>query len=415
MIMDHPHHEMDGNSISGHDMDMSVTATNDNTAARGLRSPTPQSAARPRTNFSLFGVASLGLILLLAPCSGHVTLNPNYGAFAGNYFLTNVKVPHGAPGLFTTRITMNVPNGVLSATPEAKPGWTISETARAIPPYVSHGSTVSTAPATLTWTAVCEGVGAPTSCTNYPADPIGLDNDHLLEFSVQLKLGCDFGYDALTGAATTDASIWMDEHTIWWGVDQYVSTQGTNDGNANANGEMISWTGTVSGSESWSQATPKPSPYTFVYSSAQCTDPDSTGTATTGQVGMRWGPEKAVVAPDENDAAVVNAGEVKSIVQEALLTYNEETDASVLKLWNKVDDLQHDYDEYKGEIKAAFTLAIFATVLGSLLFGGVLGIFAWRMAAPKKFTHALLPDYDGATTNPVGHAPQMEKRLDSKL
>ena len=198
-------------------------------------------------------LASTILLALLAPCSGHITLNPNYGAFAGNYFMTNLKVsqqhslsrilnrdrgnlllgfqkkkknlslpivfqtqiPHGVSGYFTTKVTLNVPNGILSAVPEAKPGWTISETTRSIPPYVSHGTTVSTAPATITWTADCQGIGAPAVCTNYPADPIGLDSDHLLEFGVQVKLGCDFGIDTLTGTATTDASIWMDEYTMW--------------------------------------------------------------------------------------------------------------------------------------------------------------------------------------------------------
>ena len=192
----------------------------------------------------------------------------------------------------------------------------------------------------------------------------------------------------------------------WWGVEQYVSTQGTNDGNTNANGLMIPWTGIVSGTESWSMAQPNPSAYTFVYSSALCTDPDSTGTSTSGagQVGMRWGSDQAAIAPDADDASVVNTGQVKSIVAEASLTYYEESGASMSELEKQVEDLKQDYKEYTGEIKAAFALALFASVLGALLAGAMIGIFAWRMSSPQEFAHALLPDYEGssATANPVG-------------
>jgi len=248
-------------------------------------------------------------LVLLATASAHVTLNPNYGAGAGGYYKTSLKIPHGSHMKETTKITVDIPNGILSAVPEALHGWDVTVTTRAINPYISHGNTVNTAPASVTWTATCTGAGAPDTCDN--ADHAGLDNGHLLELEMQIKLGCDFGVD-MAGDATPDATVWMDQHTLWFTTSQWVSTPGSNDGNDESDGNKLSWTGIVEGTESWSAAQPKPSPYVFIYSTGTCTQDSSTGDAAAPQIGMRWGANAEVVPPADNQEAVKSKEEVRS-------------------------------------------------------------------------------------------------------
>ena len=149
--------------------------------------------------------AIVALFYLTTTANAHVTLNPNYGAAAGSYFKTTIKIPHGTMMKETTKVVVHVPHGVLSVKPESRNGWNITITKRSITPYVSHGHTVSTAPDSITWTAECTGPNAPAICDN--ADHDGLHNDHLLELAIQAKLGCDFGRN-LAGDATNDATIW---------------------------------------------------------------------------------------------------------------------------------------------------------------------------------------------------------------
>jgi len=255
---------------------------------------------------------------------------------------------------------------------------------------------------------VCEGDSAPAQCDN---DHSGLDNSHLLEFAVQTKLGCDFGYDVLAGEATSDATIWQDEHALWWGVQQFVSSPGTNDGNENSEGDMLSWTGTVLGAESWAAATPKPSPYVFVYSSTSCTGTDSTGTD--GQVGMRWGSGQAVVTPSADNDAVVSVGQVKALVEEASLTLAEEMmaheDYSLMNLEKEVEEYESKSEQNSATANIAFGFALFASILGAMLTGVGLGIYAWRKKNPRQFASALIPDYahSDMTVNKITDGTEM--------
>ena len=51
------------------------------------------------------------LTMLFGATSAHTTLNPNYGAGAGGYFKTSLKVPHGTHMKETTKIKVTVPHG----------------------------------------------------------------------------------------------------------------------------------------------------------------------------------------------------------------------------------------------------------------------------------------------------------------
>ena len=146
--------------------------------------------------------SSLFISATVRVASGHITMNPNYGGASGDYFYTQLKISHGVEGNYTTKVKLTVPVGVLDVVAESKPGWEISYTFREIEPYISHGVEVSSAPATVTWTAVCEGGEAPFKCDSSTYG--GLANDEMMLLSIQTKLGCQFA----SLVDDIDATIW---------------------------------------------------------------------------------------------------------------------------------------------------------------------------------------------------------------
>jgi hypothetical protein len=197
----------------------------------------------------------------------------------------------------------------------------------------------------------------------------------LLELEMQIKFGCNFGVD-MDGIPTADATIWVDEYTTWWNVDQYVSSPGTNDGNADLRSHLT-WGGNVEGSGSWSQATPKPSPYIFIYSSPSCTNEEKT------EVGMIWGTEKELIAPAENQEAIKSKAQVLSMIVESELTSSERLDAKIL--------------ESERSAKTASDIAIIAACLSGVIFSIFMSLFCFRAAKPNEFRRLLLSDMDGAS------------------
>lgn len=145
------------------------------------------------------------LILLFASfmlASGHVTMNPNFGGASGDFFFSQLKIGHGVEGMYTTKVVLIVPVGVLSVAAEAKPGWEVSYTYRDVESYISHGVEVTTAPATVTWTAVCEGDASPLICDSSTYG--GLADDQMVLLSIQVQLGCQFA----SFVDDIDATIW---------------------------------------------------------------------------------------------------------------------------------------------------------------------------------------------------------------
>jgi uncharacterized protein YcnI len=144
-------------------------------------------------------------LLLLGAVSGHITMTPNYGGESGSYFFSQIKVAHGAEGKYTTKVNLIVPAGVLNVVAESKPGWDITYTFRDIEAYMSHGFEVSSAVATVTWTAVCKGDNddeAPLTCDSSTYG--GLANDEMVLFSIQVQLGCQFA----SSVDDIDATLW---------------------------------------------------------------------------------------------------------------------------------------------------------------------------------------------------------------
>jgi len=101
-----------------------------------------------RTLLTLVGVA-----LVAAPAAGaHVTANPTT-APAGGFAMIAFRVPHGCEESPTTKLTIRIPDGVVSVTPQAVPGWTVETTSGKLSePVELHGETVTEGVKTVTWT-----------------------------------------------------------------------------------------------------------------------------------------------------------------------------------------------------------------------------------------------------------------------
>mmetsp|Transcript_11846 Transcript_11846/g.23973 ORF Transcript_11846/g.23973 Transcript_11846/m.23973 type:complete len:198 (-) Transcript_11846:126-719(-) len=178
----------------------------------------------------------------------------------------------------------------------------------------------------------------------------------------------------------------MDQHTLWWNTEQYVSTPGTNDGNTNANNEMLNWSGICDGTASWGAGcgASKPSPYTFIYSTEKCTPADTTGSEPNG---MRWGSPAEIITPAVNQDAVKSKAEVISLVEEQMLTTEEAYDI-------KFANSEAKSEEAKDEAEKAAMVAIFAAGISALLLLMVFITVSMRVANPTGFKRILLSDTD---------------------
>jgi len=97
-------------------------------------------------------VAFAGLALIPALARAHVVADPDEGAAAG-YLRTAFRVTHGCKGSPTTAVTIRLPEGVVSAKPMPKPGWTIEIKTRPLDPPVDsgHGFKIREATSEVTW------------------------------------------------------------------------------------------------------------------------------------------------------------------------------------------------------------------------------------------------------------------------
>lgn len=105
----------------------------------------------PIATFRTSALAALGLALAGSSALAHVTLERREAA-AGSYYKAVLGVPHGCGREATTAIEVTIPEGFITARPQAKPGWTLAITnapyARA---YSSHGREIREGARTITW------------------------------------------------------------------------------------------------------------------------------------------------------------------------------------------------------------------------------------------------------------------------
>ena len=191
------------------------------------------------------------MAFLLPAFSSHITLNPNFGAFSGGYFHTTLRVPHGTSDMHTTSLVIDVPHGILVVKPEVPEGWSAVIEKRDLSDsemYVSHGETVSTAPHKIILTA--------------DTHSDGVHDDHLLNIDMQLKIGCFF-------SDSESNTIWNNEFTTWWGVEQHCETP-------SGEKEVMKWEGIQKdnggNSHGWTSLPEgeNPAPYLYVEPGDRC-------------------------------------------------------------------------------------------------------------------------------------------------
>src|ERR1700761_2559866 len=69
-------------------------------------------------------VAAIAAAAVAAPVSAHVTLQGREAAVGASYKAVFV-VPHGCAGSATTKLRVQIPDGVIDAKPMPKAGWTL--------------------------------------------------------------------------------------------------------------------------------------------------------------------------------------------------------------------------------------------------------------------------------------------------
>ena len=115
-------------------------------------------------------VAALAVCILPAAASAHVMFTAPQ-ASAGISYTGALRVTHGCSGSATTSLRLEIPDGITSAKPQAKAGWTISvERVPLTTPVAGEGGKMQmTRVSAITWTGL-------------------LPDDEFDDFVVQLKL-----------------------------------------------------------------------------------------------------------------------------------------------------------------------------------------------------------------------------------
>lgn len=122
------------------------------------------------SKFLLAGAAALGLIVS-HPALAHVSADPAE-AQPGSYLRTALRVPHGCDGQPTTAIRVAIPDSIVSARAQAKPGWQVQSETRKLaqPVALGHGRRGESITSAITWSGG------------------SLPNDQFDEFGLVLKL-----------------------------------------------------------------------------------------------------------------------------------------------------------------------------------------------------------------------------------
>ena len=115
------------------------------------------------------GAAAAAILLPVSAASAHVGIDIAEAKADGFAFAT-FRVPHGCEGSPTTKVKIQIPDGVVSVKPEAVAGWKLEIVNGPITPYDSHGTMISEGVKEVTWT------GGP------------LADAHVAQFGMSLKM-----------------------------------------------------------------------------------------------------------------------------------------------------------------------------------------------------------------------------------
>jgi uncharacterized protein YcnI len=96
-------------------------------------------------------LASVAALVAAPVAAAHVTANPSTGA-AGSFAMIAFRVPHGCEESPTTSLTIQIPAGVVSVSPQAVPGWTVTTKEGTLPePVESEEETITEGVTEVTW------------------------------------------------------------------------------------------------------------------------------------------------------------------------------------------------------------------------------------------------------------------------
>jgi uncharacterized protein YcnI len=98
----------------------------------------------------LFSLAG-GLLLAVPAASAHVTLNPDKAA-SDSFMRFAIRVPTERPDADTTKVTVQLPEGLFFVSFQPKPGWTRTVTTEQLdPPAEVFGDKVTERISSVTW------------------------------------------------------------------------------------------------------------------------------------------------------------------------------------------------------------------------------------------------------------------------
>ncbi|MFM2280871.1 MAG: hypothetical protein RLZZ444_3102, partial [Pseudomonadota bacterium] len=96
-------------------------------------------------------LAATTLVMTPAAAFAHATLTES-SAPADSYFVATLQVPHGCDGKSTNEVQIKLPEGFISAKPQAKPGWEIEIIkGKYQKEYKNHGKTIAEGPVEIRW------------------------------------------------------------------------------------------------------------------------------------------------------------------------------------------------------------------------------------------------------------------------
>jgi uncharacterized protein YcnI len=97
------------------------------------------------------GLAVAAVLLTTWSADAHVTLDGRPAA-VGTWYKAVFAVPHGCAGSATTKVRVQIPDGVIDVKPMPKPGWNVEVVkGKYAAPYDFHGGKVSEGAREVVW------------------------------------------------------------------------------------------------------------------------------------------------------------------------------------------------------------------------------------------------------------------------
>src|ERR1700722_20857208 len=97
------------------------------------------------------GLTLATVLLIATPACAHVTLDGRPAA-VGTWYKAVFAVPHGCAGSATTKIRVQIPDGVIDVKPMPKPGWNVEVLkGKYAAPYDFHGGKISEGAKEVVW------------------------------------------------------------------------------------------------------------------------------------------------------------------------------------------------------------------------------------------------------------------------